>query len=208
MLYANDFYKNKILAKPKIKGLCPFCNEELISRCGEINIWHWSHKSIIDCDSWAYGETEWHLKWKSLVKPEFCEVGIKNHRADIIGNDEKIIELQNSPITPKEIKEREEFYNNMIWLINVPRALEIIYNSFYISEKIILRKKDNYWTFRWKNPKKSFWKCIKPLFFDLGDENILCVKKLYNNIPCNGWGYLIKKDVFIKRYLSNVLKDG
>ena len=214
MLYANNLTNEKILAEPKLKGYCPFCREQLIPKCGKIKIKHWSHKSINDCDTWSEGETQWHLGWKALVKPKNCEVPIGNHRADIIGNYNKVIELQNSPISSKEIIERENHYKNMIWLFN---GKEFINN-------IELRKKENIFTFRWKHPRKSMWFITKPLFIELPIFNkfdyrnqwynleediqyIFHMKKVFNNVPCGGYGILIKKKDFIKTYLSNVLKE-
>ena len=69
MLYAigkNDKY---IEAVPKGVGFCPQCGEQLISRCGCINIWHWAHYRMADCDDWAEPETEWNLNWKRRVVP-------------------------------------------------------------------------------------------------------------------------------------------
>jgi competence protein CoiA len=138
MLYA--LHKEmKIRASPKENAICPICNKEVIAKCGEINIWHWCHKSIADCDSFAEPEGEWHLKWKSYFPEECQEVIITEedllegenpikehsthdidtkHRADIRTKNKLVIELQNSPISIKDIQEREEFYEKMIWILN------------------------------------------------------------------------------------------
>ncbi len=123
MIYA---LVNSIKSKPRPKliGYCPICGESLISRCGNYKIWHWSHKSNTQCDSWSEGETEWHLSWKVLFPEECREVVIINnnthekHIADIRTKNDLVIELQNSPISDDEIKTREIFYNKMIWIIN------------------------------------------------------------------------------------------
>jgi hypothetical protein len=46
------------------------------------------------------------------------EVPLGEHRADIVGSDGIVIELQNSAISSAEIIERERFYGKMVWLVN------------------------------------------------------------------------------------------
>jgi len=244
------FNNERIIARPGIKGVCPLCNENVIPKCGTIKVWHWSHLKDTECDSWGEGETEWHLSWKNEFPKEQQEVIIKPHRADIKTQNGVIIELQNSPISPENILERERFYKNMIWLINGKK--------FAIG--LNLRKKDKIYTFRWKNPPKSWWlakslvyidlsykinelkkelysfengiKIIKPIkqkeyneytgetywntnsYVDVTSETIIkmkqeivelerhpifLIKKIYNKIPCGGWGILLsKKELLIK----------
>ena len=162
MLYALNKKKEKIKAIPKSNAICPMCDGKVISKCGQIKIWHWSHESLKDCDSFGEGETYWHIKWKLLVDKEFCEVTIGNHRADIFIHN-TVIELQNSSISTEDIIKREECYGNMIWLFNAEE----------FKENIELRESDDsrkntknlfYKTFRWKYPRKSLWYCKKPLF--------------------------------------------
>lgn len=127
MIWACNKYLGgiRIQAEPKIKAFCPLCREEVIAKCGEIKIWHFAHKRNFECDSFGEPETEWHLKFKNYFPEEFQEVIIKNHRADILTTEyfmntkiPLVIELQNSPISSKQIREREEFYGNIIWIIN------------------------------------------------------------------------------------------
>jgi competence CoiA-like predicted nuclease len=37
-------------ANKGVKGICPSCGSELIVKCGERKINHWSHKGIRNCD--------------------------------------------------------------------------------------------------------------------------------------------------------------
>jgi len=113
----------RIKASPKEKALCPLCKQEVISKCGEIKIWHWAHKSNKDCDSWWEPESEWHINWKNEFPKECQEIIIikegKKHIADIKTKTGTIIEFQKSPISTNDIKERERFYgNNLIWLLD------------------------------------------------------------------------------------------
>lgn len=146
----------RIKAEPKIDGcICPLCLEPVISKCGEIKEWHWSHISLRYCDIWAEPETRWHIDWKNEFPKECQEVIMGKHRADVkLGN--LVIEFQNSSISSKDIQKREEFYGNMIWLING--------NSF--GKNLIFRDKKDYYSFRWKHPVKSWWYAKKPIYVD------------------------------------------
>jgi len=103
---------------------CP--DPELIGKFGTIVKPHWAHKSGVDCDNWGEPEGPWHLGWKSLVKPEFCEVTIRGlrdgsecfHRADVQNDRGTVIELQHSAISPETIAQREAFYGRMVWVFD------------------------------------------------------------------------------------------
>lgn len=224
--------EERIEASPNIKGAkCEICNSEVIPKCGEIKIWHFAHITNIDCDSWYEPESEWHLNWKNQFPKEQQEVVMGKHRADI-KNIKGIIELQNSSISAESINEREEYYKQMIWLLNA----ETLCNG------LDLRKEKEIITFRWKNPPKSWWNAKKPIFIHLNNEQeeievkiqtdtgynsyteteypiyekiiiknnlyeetkdkILLIKKIYHNIPCGGWGILLSKEQFLKQYME------
>jgi competence protein CoiA len=205
----------RIIASPKLKAKCPICKEEVISKCGSIKVWHWSHKKNNECDSFSEGETLWHKNWKELFPKENQEVKIENHFADIKTNEGIVIELQNSPISSEKIEERELFYKQMIWVLNgktLCKGLELRH------------KKGNIFTFRWKHPPKSWWNCVKPLYIDINNyevklfigweglnekkyetsypyrDKIFLIKKVYPNIPCGGWGELIDKKDFLNKF--------
>ncbi len=205
----------RIKATPKSKSNCPLCNQEVISKCGLINIWHWAHKSNFECDSFGEPESSWHLNWKKHFPKECQEFIMGKHRADIRTKDRLIIELQNSPLSSKDIVERENYYKRMVWILNGHKLC----NGIRFRKK----KKNGIITFRWKNPPKSWWISRKPIYIDLNfipleemkkipieslnqtqkefweifTNKIFLIKKLYHNIPCGGYGQLISKDVFI-----------
>lgn len=115
---------SKTEAQPKLKGTCNFCGSEMIARCGRHKIWHWAHKSKVDCDPWWESEGEWHRNWKNHFPVEWQEVihidqitGEK-HIADVKNPFGLVIEFQNSNIKPEEMESRENFYKEMIWVVN------------------------------------------------------------------------------------------
>jgi len=125
MIYAANLTNSEKIQAEKGKiGYCLLCKNKLLSKCGEINVWHWAHESDNEkkCDSWYESETEWHLNWKTKFSKDNCEVIIENenikHIADIQTNNGTIIEIQHSTISSKVIKERENFYKKMVWVID------------------------------------------------------------------------------------------
>lgn len=122
MLIALDINGNRIQASKGELGKCQICGNDVRAYCGEINIHHWRHVDLSKCDFWKENETEWHRGWKEHFPVEWQEVVInkegQTHRADIKTNTGLVVEFQNSSISSSEIKQRERFYENMIWLIN------------------------------------------------------------------------------------------
>jgi len=145
----------KIKAYPNGKSICPLCKNKLVAKCGDIKIWHWAHKSKKDCDPWYKGESPWHIKWKEYFPKECQEVIIKNHRADIKTKEGLIIELQSSNISSEEIQKREEFYKNMIWILNG----ETIAKNF-VPYKL---------RYKWKWFPQSLHAIKKDVYIDLND---------------------------------------
>tara|TARA_R110000782_G_scaffold3002_3_gene11079 strand:+ start:9293 stop:10126 length:834 start_codon:yes stop_codon:yes gene_type:complete len=110
-------------AKRGLRGTCPLCGEETISKCGKIRIHHWAHKRGGNCDPWGEPETDWHREWKRNF-PEHCrEVTVtsedgEKHRADVKTDCGRVIEFQHSPISFEAREAREAFYESMAWVIN------------------------------------------------------------------------------------------
>ncbi|MCL6260644.1 hypothetical protein M3O96_16185 [Aquiflexum sp. TKW24L] len=104
------------------KGTCPLCGGSVIGKCGEIYARHWQHSHDSNCDHWKEHETPWHRNWKAKFPEDMQEVVIENygekHRADIRTNSETVIEFQHSSLSKSTIRIREEFYGDMIWVID------------------------------------------------------------------------------------------
>lgn len=190
MLWALEDHK-RALASPGSNAVCPSCKKEVIPKCGEIVTWHWAHKRN-DCDPWNEPESRWHIGWKSKFPKHWQEVVVGSHRADV-RTPGFVIELQSSPISPVEIKEREQYYNHkMVWLLRG--------HDFH--QNLDFRNRSYGLSFRWKWPRKSWWHATCFVLIDL-PEGIFVVKKVYNNTPCGGWGYLISEEEFLRRCKIN-----
>lgn len=114
----------KSVAVKGVTGYCPSCNSELIAKCGNKKLHHWSHKKISNCDPWWENEGEWHRRWKNCFPIDWQEsifidaVTNEKHIADVITSSQLVIEFQNSPISDYERDSRERFYKNMVWVVN------------------------------------------------------------------------------------------
>lgn len=140
----------KVRAEPNVVAKCSICNEIVVPKYGQIKVWHFAHKSNKDCDDWYELESEWHKSWKDLFPKEQQEVIVGKHRADIKLQSGKVIELQSSSISSKEIREREDFYGNMIWILNGDK----------FGRNLELRCKGTYFSFRWRSPYKCWWESV------------------------------------------------
>jgi len=110
-------------AEPKLRGTCPNCDAEVVAKCGQKRIWHWSHLGKLECDRWWKPETEWHRAWKALFPQEWQEVihvaaDGERHIADVKNDRGLVIELQHSPLDPQERLSRERFYERMVWVVD------------------------------------------------------------------------------------------
>lgn len=166
MLYANIENKRQ-KAEPGLHALCPLCQQEVISKCGDIKIWHWAHRSLDICDSFKESETEWHRSWKSFFPENQQEVIVKKsndyHIADVKNHWQMVIEFQHSNISFDDIKKRENFYGikgnprlSMVWIFDCQDTTE--------------RMERTPSGIRWYAPKRNWKACNQPVFLDCGSE--------------------------------------
>ena len=93
------------------------------------------------------------------------------HIADIKTKKGLLIEFQNSPISSKEIIEREKFYDNMIWVLNGKTIGKNLGYSY--------SKKRKRFSYHWKWFPKSWGSSKKPIYIDKGNDNLIYVN-LFN----------------------------
>lgn len=129
MRYAIAENGEKIEATPGAKGKCPGCDTQLIAKCGPVKINHWAHKGKSHCDPWWENETEWHREWKDHFPAECQEVCLKDretdekHIADVRTENGIVVEFQHSFIRLDEMESREQFYKNMVWVVDGTRLM-------------------------------------------------------------------------------------
>lgn len=109
---------------PGARGLCLRCGGEKIAKCGPRIRNHWAHRPARDWDPWSEAETAWHLAWKSNFPSDWHEkihidqITGEQHRSDVGTPNGVYIEVQNSLISDFERSSRENFYKNLIWIVN------------------------------------------------------------------------------------------
>jgi hypothetical protein len=139
------------------RASCPCCNTEVMSKCGELMVWHWAHVSS-DCDRWTEPESAWHLWWKLFLEREYgahTEVTIQRdgvlHRADAVLPDGAVVEIQHSALSADAVGQRERFYGRIIWIIDVAGPWQR-----GRLKQISLRRDAGGDLFGWKRPRGGF----------------------------------------------------
>ncbi|MFA9197153.1 MAG: competence protein CoiA family protein [Aliarcobacter sp.] len=176
----------KTKAYPGLNGYCCSCAASVVPKCGELREWHWAHQTDHDCDVWGEHETRWHIDWKDQFPKDFQEVKVGPHRADI-KLPSHVIELQHSSISSFEISERENFYKDMVWLID----------GAPFQNNFVFWNKGDYWTFRWKWPHTSWSVASLPILVDFGDY-LFFFKSIYWGSKCSGWGRKVSPQTFTR----------
>ncbi len=212
----------RVEAIPKTKGICPLCGVQVISKCGTVNVWHWSHSTGENCDAWYEPESFWHKHWKLTFGMNNSEIGItknnKKHFADILTNENVVIELQNSPIPKPIIREREDFYGErMLWLINGDKFKENLSSKDFWEDQDYLEqmslphppvrwirsspeieKGPNGEFFKWNHPRKSWADVRRPVFIDISEDLLFRVIEGMGTSQIRGT--YISKENFINKY--------
>ena len=164
----------RVEAEATLKGaVCRKCNAEVIAKCGDIKIHHWAHKSKRKCDHWWENETQWHREWKNEFPKDWQEViqysetGEK-HVADVKTPKGLVVEFQHSPIKPEEILARNNFYKNIVWVVDGKRRKT---DEKRFEE--VLNPASWAWKY-WDNSRLlRDWSSIqKPVFFDFGKPKL------------------------------------
>ena len=128
------------------------------AKCGEVLAWHWAHLTA-ECDPWSEPESQWHLAWKARFPDAYQEVVVGPHRADVKG-PAAVLEVQKSQIAPDMIREREEFYGQMLWMLKGDDFAERFTTGY--------RGRGVYW-FEWKTPRKTWASAERRLLIDFGE---------------------------------------
>lgn len=115
----------KVEATSRAIGKCPHCGSEVRGHAGKIIVNHWHHV-VKDCDPWRKPETQWHLDWKGHFpkanqEVQYCDNKGEKHIADVKTPRNLVLEFQNSSISLDEIESRNNFYKDIIWIVNLKK---------------------------------------------------------------------------------------
>ena len=216
----------KVEATKGAKGVCPSCGSELIAKCGELKVNHWSHKGNRNCDPWWENETEWHRSWKNNFPTEwqeavhFDESGEK-HIADVKTQSEWVLEFQHSFINPEERQSRNSFYRQIVWVVDGTRR-KTDKKQFQKMLEESVRLKTSIHIIRTHFPDEcrllKEWHNNSLVFFDFGEaenteQSILWFlfpktassSAYLSPFPRNNFIEIFKKDNFGEIFKNNIL---
>ena len=180
----------------------------MIAKCGRVRLWHWAHKSRSSCDPWWESETDWHRNWKGQFPTAWQEVvhvdrnSGERHIADVKTPFGLVIEFQHSPIENAELQSREEFYKNLIWIVDGDRGST---DPQYFYMGLLTRKPESFsplvYCFGWSGQSRllhSWAQASSPVYLDFGDENVIW--KLVHFDPHDHRGFVMptKREWFVE----------
>ncbi len=103
------------------------------------------------------GKSKFHRQWQEFVPDGNKEIrmahGERTKIADIKTDDDLVIEIQHSNIEKETIKEREEFYDNMIWIFELNKKPPITNTGFFKRSEC-----------------DKYYHCNKPVYLDTGEK--------------------------------------
>ncbi len=122
------------------------------------------------------------------------EVTIGVHRADIVGNRGKVIELQHSSIPPDDIHARENFYGDMVWVFDATGRFPCV----PCGDKVFFSL----------GSTKHIEFCRKPVFLDCGNYivEVETFAKTFDKF--SGYGLLRDQNWFANQFLSDVVRPN
>lgn len=193
-------------------GICPSCGSKLVAKCGEVKVNHWSHIRNRNCDPWWENETDWHRSWKNNFPAEWQEIVLhdertaEKHIADVRTSYGLVIELQHSHIDPQERTARENFYKNMVWVVDGTH-LKRDYPRFLKGKNDLGRtNKQGYFFVDFPNEcyTPTWLGSLVPVIFDYqGIESIDDPNDLRNNLYC-----LLPKQNKREAILATISRDS
>jgi len=180
---------SRIAAAPQKSGTCPSCGDIVVAKCGIKNVWHWAHKGRRNCDDWWENETEWHRAWKLKFPDEWTEVVQKDHSgekhiADVKTSDGLVIEFQHSRIDDTERRAREQFYKEMVWVVDGRRLkrdgptffehINFVQKFTRNTDPIVFNGAGCQITRRWMDSEKL-------IYLDFGEDHLWCISPHRHN---------------------------
>ncbi|MCY4584007.1 MAG: competence protein CoiA family protein [Chloroflexi bacterium] len=181
---------------PRSRALCAHCSSEMIAKCGRVKVWHWAHKSRVNCDAWWENESEWHRNWKIQFPEEWQEVSHldpvtgERHIADVKTDSGLVVEFQRSPIAHEELQSRESFYGNMIWIVDGDRgSLDKSYFDMGLTRPLSFEPL--VYGVAWWSQSRLFsnWSASQvPVFLDFGED---CLWRIHSFDNKTKSGYVV-----------------
>jgi hypothetical protein len=204
--YNEELHKNKIYC---------YLGHELIAKKGTKKIHHFCHKNkeISCCD--RYNKmSEWHCYMQNRINTKNLEISVKNydinnklklHIADVITDDNIVIEFQKSVIDKSILYERDYFYNKyfkqLIWVFCIFRNDINIIDKYGDLICFNINKGSNYFLY-----------CGSKSYLDQGKNGLIEI--LYKNKTnktnkkkSHNYNYIIGRYISFKQFDNLYLKN-
>jgi competence protein CoiA len=208
-------------AQRGLSGKCRFCGDAMIAKCGQLRVWHWSHRVTRTCDPWWEPETEWHRDWKTHFPKAWQEFihqpeGGEKHIADVKTESGVVLEFQHSHLHREERDARENFYPKMVWIVDGRRRKRDRARFFAsLDAGIVVNREPRIVSVLWKEGALlRDWEASRvPVYFDFGDSEPGDTPRFETPIlwrlnPCgpNGMAYLspVQKALFLHVHLEGL----
>lgn len=193
-----------------VEAHCPYCDQPVIAKCGQIIAWHFAHRADSSRCDWDRDETEWHLNWKSHAPVERCErLGSKEGklaRADVIA-DGVAIEFQSAYLDDAFRERREYVWDgshptlaNILWVVD---ARHILNSS---GNKLNRSPDQTSATLIWKHPSKWWRDCEGAVVLDIGAEELFLVTEVRTGEFLRMLGEVISADDLIEDIKGDQLR--
>ena len=208
-LYNNQRIRAEGAASGSI-GVCPWTKLDVKAHVGLLRQ-YWVYVGGAPKFQNGYEpESDWHISWKATLQDQYCEVVIgqnNEHRADILGSDNTVIEIQRSVIDIRESRYRIDFYKNVtgrrvIWVVDIQ---EFWRKRFFISDK---PNSNGFYTVSWKPKRTWLWDIAAT-----PDTNLFLEFNQSSDRLLQAWIHqgvmfvkFVSKREFFMRYMDDVAK--
>lgn len=191
-------------------GICPWTKLPVKAHVGAIRQ-YWAYVGgAPKLPSGYESESEWHEQWKATIEDACCEVvmGPNNeHRADILGSNNTVIEIQHSPIDIRDSRARVDFYaaqtlRRVIWVVDIQEFWRV---RFHLDGK---QDKRGHYRVKWSPRRQWLWDLAADT-----DTNLFLEYRQTDNKLLQAWVYqgdlyakFVTKRDFFMRYMDGVAK--
>ncbi|WP_095590273.1 competence protein CoiA [Actibacterium ureilyticum] len=203
-----DLNGERLEPAPKLKAKCPFCESDVVARCGKVRVWHWAHKSTRHCDHWWKAEKQWHRDWKNLFPNEWQEQGRRDasgelHIADVLTPQGLALEFQHSAIGREEVERRTAFHQEICWVVDGMRlesTIKQFKNALAHARLSNSRGASVYEVYYYDSRSLKRWRGLNaPVVIDFGIEDVWVIGRSLEN---SALMYTLKKTALVEQFQS------
>lgn len=183
MLYAIDSNEQKVRPHEEQGAVKdPFSGYPVTPKArGNTALWYAAEAPT---DPWMLPYTEWAMQWRLKFPKEMVEVILKDgtgikHVADVYTTAGQVLKFQHRFLTIVEMRQREQFFNKMIWVLNAALwDFDIVSRPTHYcdvnGEHLELPAAEGFEWIRYSTTRSKviFQSCKCPVLLDLGGAHL------------------------------------